>query len=412
MGLLIMGVAWKAAETAMAKSAALILTLTCIPLFQASVALYPDIAASGFMGLSTLILYRRKTYVSARLGWLYPVAAVVFLFFGFLAKASAYWAIVLWIVVMIGDGKQGPSLLWRRFYWPCFVSGVVVLIIYLVACHYLWGSALSRLEGIQALTGEHLWTLEKAPLAKWIERLTKGPLFMIASKFGALFFMMLIGLWVVPKRVRFWGIYSMVCVLFFWFGSASLRAYEPMPLEWRMLLPALPGMIIVSAHLWDSVSVATSKPMLKQRLVILLLLVFTAVPFALYMSRWIPSDYPQKEVTNLLKAKTKAAPHQKFLLITSEERSASTLSFYFGFRYPDNLTAVAAKDLADLPEAQYDHGFIYMDTHMSGKLKYMYGTPNHDRQIESLGLRPVFQTPWHRLYDVGDPAEVIKQLAP
>lgn len=411
MALLILVVVWKATDTARSKSMALILTISCIPLFRANVALFPDIAAAGFMALSCLILYRRETYAISARWWLFPAAAVMFLFFGFLAKASAYWVIPFWLIVGFQDGRRREWILWYRFYLPAFIVGLLVLSAYLIFCHLLWGNAFSRLAGIQELTGEHLWSLQNATFGHWLARITIDPLVMITEDYGPIFFMMILAFWVVPNRVRFWGLYSIICVLFFWFGSASLQSYEPLPLEWRMLLPALPGMIILSSYLWDGlyISSALGAP-LSKKVVTTLLLIVTALPFAVYMGEWTSFDFPQKQVAKLIDTKTSAENHHQFLLITSEERSASFLSFYFGYHYPENLTVVAAKDLLNLSPTQYDQGFIYMNLDLSRQLRDLYGILNFDREIWSLRLKPIFRTEKHLLYFFKNPTEIIKTL--
>ena len=57
-----------------------------------------------------------------------------------------------------------------------------------------------------------------------------------------LFLIAAVGAFVTPRAHRYWVYFLALILGFFWFGSASLSQYQPLPFEGRMITPALPGL--------------------------------------------------------------------------------------------------------------------------------------------------------------------------
>ena len=114
--LLVVIVVWCALPDNRSKIIGAALCLTSVPLFKASMALYPDIIATAFMALSTLVLFNRKRFVQAHRTWLVaPLAAIFLLFLAFLAKESSYWVLPLWAMAFVADVRENDrTTLLRR----------------------------------------------------------------------------------------------------------------------------------------------------------------------------------------------------------------------------------------------------------------------------------------------------------
>ena len=372
-----------------------VLCITSRPLFESSVVLLPDIIVTAFMALSSLLLFNRKGLIQRRgTCMLAPLAAVAFLFFAFLAKESAYWVLPLWAVALFSDIKgEDRRILFRRFYPPVFVGGVSLIVMYLVFCRLHWGVALVRFKSVQALTGQHLWSWDKAPVMELVKRLTTSPVNLLLGQYGAILLLAVLGFVVAPRSIRPWGYYSIFCLLFFWFGSTSFTRYEPMPLVGRMTLPLLPGLYILAAFMASRLSVRSERSgLINSFIPMLLVLVLAGVPFANYVKSWKWQERSEANAVGIVQKELKAHPARKVLLVCSDSRSPVSLSFYFGYRYPANLRVTSVEALTDASLRSAEKCFVFVDRKRSAFLKSAYGSPHYDDAIYSLRLKPVYKS--------------------
>jgi hypothetical protein len=422
--LLIVVVVWSALPDKTSKIIGAALCITSVPLFTASVALYPDIIATAFMASSTLVLFRRKTVIEAPVrAWLLtPISAIFMLFMAFLAKESAYWVLPLWALAFIADVREGKrTMLLRRFYLPVFIIGVLLGIGYLIFCHVTWGSALARLKSIQALTGQHLWSWDRASSWQLIKRLTISPVRLLQSYYGApILILALLALalrW--PSRLvltfsirqpaqlketgeqqeqeraltRSWGCYTVVCLLFFWFGSTSLTRYEPMPLMERMTLPLLPGLYVLAALMAARLFVNSERAGRYNSLILILLVLGVGgVPFARYVSSWRGQKLAEANAMAIVQQETTKHSETEHLLVCSDVRSPASLAFYFSYKYPANLRALSVGTLSDELLRSAGRRFVFVHKQRSTFLKSSYGHPSYDAEIDALGLAPVYES--------------------
>lgn len=74
---------------------------------------------------------------------------------------------------------------------------------------------------------------------------------MLVTMFHVALLPVLFSFWILPKQHRLWVVAMLCFGLLFWFGSASVSSYEPLPLSERMNLPVLPPLLVVAALTTD-----------------------------------------------------------------------------------------------------------------------------------------------------------------
>ena len=114
------------------------------------------------------------------------------------------------------------------------------------------------MHALESVEGTHNVSVQASFIAKSsakvLDRLTLGPARFLVEQLGyghlvllavpALVHMVrpLRGL---PSGVRYWASYATVVLLCFWFGTTSLRSYNPLPISPRFLMPLLAPLSIV-----------------------------------------------------------------------------------------------------------------------------------------------------------------------
>ncbi len=390
--LLIIATVWTALPDNKSKLISALLCFTSIPLFESSVALYPDIVAAAFMAASSLILFHREKYAqNNKLRFLVPFAAVALLFMAFLAKESAYWVLPLWIYALSSD-IRGKSNLVRHFHLPAILVGVLLGVLYLAFCNAIWNDSFARFHSVQALTGQHLWSWDKAPAGALLNRLTTAPVGLFVNQYGSLTLLAaILGFVFAPRTIKPWGHYAICCLLFFWFGTTSFTRYEPMPLVDRMTLPILPALYVMAAlaisRLYPD---AEHEKKILRFIPILIALFLATLPFAVYVKSWRGVELPEATAMSIIRNDIKRHPEKTYLLACSDTRSPNSLLFYFGYKYPENLRVVFTGDLT-YELLNRDLSLIYVDRQRSAFLQAAYGRRNYDNEINSLGLDPVYR---------------------
>lgn len=411
--LLVIVAVWMALPDERSRITGALLCLVSVPLFESTVALYPDIIATSFMALSSLVLFKRRDLVQNP--WtrrLAPALAAILLFLAFLAKESACWVLPLWIVALWFDARRadgGPIV--RTFHIPVLGAALILGIAYLVFCAVVWGDPLSRFRSLEGHAGRHLWSWGAASTGQLLDRLTIGPLRLFARYHGLLIpALALAGLLAAAGPVRPWRGYVVWCVALFWLGSASLTRYEPLPLIGRMTLPALPGFLVLAAYMTSRLAMYAERSGRLPSLVPPLIVVgLAAVPFSQYVGSWSTRTRPESHAMTIVQRELGRDPAAERLLVCSDVRSPGALAFYFGYRYPPNLRVVSAGDLTRALVRPGGH-MIFVHRTRSAFLQEAYGARHYDREIDALGLVPLYASGPVVLFATG--GEELMRLVP
>lgn len=393
--LLIIAVIWTALPTAWSKIIGALLCVTSVALIHASTALLPDIIAGALMAASALLLFRRRRQLTARRWtWTFACAPVLLAFLAFEAKESAYWLLPLWIAAVWSDSRDAEwPRMWRRFYVPALLTGVVLGGAYLAFCAFVWGSAFARLSAIQSLTGQHLWAWDHASRWELMKRLTIAPVELLTLQYGApVLALAALGVVLAPASLQPWCWYTAACLLFYWFGSTSLTRYEPMPLTERMTLPLLPGLYILAAYGASRLSIAGAATLRAGRWPAFALVVALLIgPLAGEVLSWRTHDRAEAQAMSIVTAAVDHEPDARLLLLCSDERSAQALAFYFGYHLPPNLHTATVDELLRTPAlAAADRAFVFANHPRSTFLSDAFGVKTYDDEIAAAGGAPAF----------------------
>jgi hypothetical protein len=387
-------VVWLALPDPRSRIVGAVVCATSVPLFGSSLALFPDIVAAAFMAASSLILFERRRWLETRAGWLAPVAAVTLLFVAFLAKESAYWVLPLWLVAWIADARsKAASRLQRGFHLPALGAALVLGLLYLGFCRAVWGDAFARLTTLQALTGHHLWSWDRASASLMARRLTVSPVRLLLDQYGiALLALALFGFVFGTRPLRAWKGYAACCLFFFWFGSTSFTRYEPLPLLDRMTLPILPAFYVLAAYAASRIELPSPRaPWLNRLLPIAVVLAFTLWPFIRTVTRLRANPLAEANAMSIIARSAREHPEHEQRVVCADIRSPGILAFYFGFHYPANLHVLSADDFAHAPRSE-GGGFVFIRRSRSRFLSDEYGTPRYDEQLTRLGLPTIYES--------------------
>ena len=427
-----------------------LLAITSLPFFFQFTTLRPDIFVSFSCLIFFIILSKRgKTgniFASTLL-----VAGV--LYFGAFAKLSIYWAGAVWLVIAAEDVYVGRWSETKRIHTSVIIGGLIALIAYLVTCQAVWGNPLARLEGLESVSGSHLWSWNEKTFAEKVKRLTYGPLWTFVTAYGPLFPFTVGGLLMWRKGVRFWDKALLTILLLYWFGTTSPSMYEPLPAVSRMILPAFPLMCITAgSFIWNDLlsrETATSQQLISFAVVSVLLvlnlltnlgskvqllssgLALTAIGVRFLPSLPAPKWIKIAKLNNLnalistiaLAGAVAVTPSARFLvdhlgrpdaekgamtlvtgrllnqqviLLTGDQRSPNHLNFYYDYSYPSSLTVRYAESrenivsMCDSRDKNTEVLFMY-NRGMSEFLQKAYGREFVSAdQIEKMYERKLF----------------------
>ncbi|HVR29397.1 MAG TPA: hypothetical protein VMS86_07655 [Thermoanaerobaculia bacterium] len=391
--LLIMLTVWLALPDTKSRAIGAALCLTSIPLFSSSLVLFPDLIATAFMALSAHLLFSRRKVVERRGDpALVSVAAVALLFIAFLAKESAYWVLPLWVWAVVIDLRQSDrATLLRRFYVPALATAIGLAAVYLAFSYATWGDPLIRFKVIQAMTGQHVWSWGEDS-AELLARLTVGPPRFFYREYGALILLLAaLGGSLATGPMRPWSFYAASCLLLFWFGSSSFTSYQPLPLKPRQALPILPAIYILAACSASRIRIPFGSWQRARSLVpVLLILTYAGWRFVAHYESRREKVFPEQVAMSHVRNQIRSDPESDYLLVCSDSSSVGSLSFFFGYEYPDNLEVVYVEDLS--PEQVHGRAaYVYVNHGRSSYRWDKYGKRHYDAEIQSLTFAPVYQ---------------------
>jgi hypothetical protein len=389
-------VAYAAAPTPRAKLLALLFGVACTPLIRHATVLNVDLPCAALMACSVLWLSRRDRPRGA--WWL--VAAAVAWIAAFLVKESAIWCGAVWLYAIVVDLRGlGVRQLARRFA-PAFVVAAALAALYAALCAWLWGSAWARFQGIEELTYDHAWTLHGRPASQWIKRLTWQPAVMLATMFHATLVPVVLAPWLVRGSARIWWFATAAFTVLYWFGSTSLTSYSPLPISERMVLPVLPGIIVLAALASDQALERLHSSRWRTPIVAALLVFLCAPAVRVMSARMIR---PRSETASFAVLRDEVAdPTHRVVLVCGERRSVHISGFYFAFEMPSNLTVVFAADFARAARPEGATVRALVDISRGRTDRGMDPNLDMTAPIELLALPLLFRDHNVRLYDAGD----------
>ncbi|MEN7551624.1 phospholipid carrier-dependent glycosyltransferase [Rapidithrix thailandica] len=223
-------------------------------LIKLSADLLPDLILAVFTTLAMYCIQLAqsvKNTVSAfRWSFLFALCFII----ATLAKETTAFLLPFIGALMLIDCIQKKNL---RFWLGVIVSGLLLGGTYLAFYQLHTGDLLYRLKGIEQ---EHniskVWSYYGSSTFEILARLTYKPLvFLLSSQYYSyLFFLAFIALLYFKKEQQersfkvFWALYLGYLLAMFWWGSTSLKGYNPMPLQSRMWILLLPPLCIFSAY--------------------------------------------------------------------------------------------------------------------------------------------------------------------
>ena len=390
----ILCVVYVAAPTPRAKVFAMLLAATCAPLARHAATLNVDLPCAALLACSTLWLSWRD-----RPRWL--AAAMAVWFAAFLVKETAIWGAPIWAYAIISDLRSSSLRAVVRRYAPAVAIGAALSLGYLALCAALWGDPFARFRGIQDLTYAHGWTMHDKSSGEWFARLVWGPPLMMFKMFRGLLVPAVLAIWLVRGRDAIWGVATLAMVGLFWFGSSSATAYEPLPLWPRMILPALPFLLVVSAIAADR---GLDRLTRGRSAAVIVMLVVLAVPATMMYVGQIRRDRSESTAFAMLRADL-SDPAQTVVLVCGDRWFPTLARFHFGFAPPPNLLIIGADEVATraLPDRAVVRAIV--DVARSAPI------PDVEK-IEALHLRPLFSQQHLRLYAVDDVAALRAALHP
>lgn len=400
-GLAIMAIAYAAVSTPRAKLLAVLFALTCTPLLTEGRELTADMPCAAAMAASIFCLSRRDR----RRGELWLVAAVVAWFAAFQIKETAVWCAPVWAYAVILDLRDRGFRSVVAVFAPAVAVGAGLVGGYLVFCSVLWGDPLARMTGIQQVSSVHDWSLVGRPAAQWVARLTWQPPALLFDMFGAALVPLVLSPWLVRGRDRIWIVATAAIILMYWFGSSTTKVYMPLPLMPRMLLPALPGVVVLSALATDAVLDRIRRG--EWRLVLVLVFAICLfVPHVRALRRIAFPERAESAVYAQLRAEAENTTERIVLICGDGDVWCPALTdYYFGFDRPSNLDVVILRGFTDAPLPEAVRVRLLVNVRRSSERG-----EELVRRAEALALRRIVSYPKVRLYDAGNGARLHEAL--
>lgn len=256
-----------------------ILFLSVNPLiYELSLELLPDLPFFCFSSIAILLLYQRSLKQL-----LYGALSALLMGFAFWTKETTVYLYPWFGILLLLDIYNRKNF---RFHLSFITVSLLFTIVHFGYYFFETGEILYRFSAIEA---EHnlspVWSYFDSSLIEILSRLTYGPLtfLLFHYKFSFLIVVaLLITIYLIiqkntsPFAVYFSSFFIYLIVLF-WFGSTSLKSWNPLPLVPRMWISLLlPAALLVSSIIQKGFNFTDRKPLifLLVILVTLLILIF------------------------------------------------------------------------------------------------------------------------------------------
>jgi len=396
----IMVIVYAAAETPRAKLLAVMIAMVCTPLLIDGRELNGDLPSGAVMAASILCLSRRDRPRGA--WWL--VAAVVAWFAAFQVKEVAVWCAPIWLYAVVHDLRQRGARWVVRAFAPAVGVGVGLVAGYLAFCAVVWGAPLARFHGIEDVAAIHPWSLVGHPKEEWVARLTWQPPDLLFKMFRWLLVPVVISPWLVRGPNRIWIVTTATIILLYWFGPTNTAHYMPLPITRRMLLPVLPGVVVLAAVVGDAVLERIRARRWRAAIAIGLWLGL-AISHIHSLRGKLLSAHPERAAYAELIAEV-ASTSDRVVLVCGDYWCPTYANFYFGYERPANLVIVTAADFVAAPLPAPARIRFMVDVIRGGPRSLELA-----RRAEALESRRIAWGPRIRLYDAGDGARLRDALA-
>jgi hypothetical protein len=401
-GLAIMVIAYVAVSTPRAKLLAVLFAMVCTPLLIDARELTPDMPCAAAIAASILCLSRRDR---PRGRW-WLVGGVVAWFLAFQVKEIAVWCVPIWGYAVIRDLRDRGARWVVDTFAPAVGVSAALVGGYLAFCAVFWGDPLARFTGIQQATSAHDWSLVGRPAAQWIARLTWQPPVLLFEMFRVALVPVVLSPWLVRGRDRIWIAATATLILMYWFGSSTLKVYMPLPPFRRMLLPAMPGILVLSALVTDVALDRIRHAMLRRGLAVVFAL-YLLIPHVNTVRKRVFPVRLDSAAFGTLRAELANTTDRVVLICADGDMWCPALAgYYFGFELPANLSVVTAREFtaAPLPEAAR----VRLLVNLARSREHGEAMV---RRAEALGLRAIMRLPRGRLYDAEDGARLHAALS-
>ncbi len=215
---------------------------------------YPDNILMFFAFASAAVLYRFRFIAEGRRPLLHATLFVLCNFLAFLSKETIVYYAPFYLVLFLSDffGKK-PTVFWLY----SFVLGALVLTAYFTFYYFETGDFLHRFHIIEETNAAYHEGEEPKPLSQIIFRLTQAPFWLFMGSGIYVPFVLALGL-LFKTRFRnliraqspesFWLLLALVVLAQFWFGSTSLKYYNPITLLPRMCMLLMPPLCLAAAY--------------------------------------------------------------------------------------------------------------------------------------------------------------------
>jgi dolichyl-phosphate-mannose-protein mannosyltransferase len=399
-GLGIIAIAYAAASTPRAKLLAAGFAAVCTPLVVDGHELTADLVCAAVMAASILCLARRDRPRGAR--WV--VAAAVVWFAAFQVKEVAVWCAPVWIWAVVRDLRAHGGRWVVHTFAPAAAVGAVLAAGYLVLCTVLWGDPLARFHGIEDAASGHYWSLGGHPTREWVARLTWQPPALLYRMLRALLLPAVLSPWLVRGRDRIWVLATAAILLLYWFGSTTFASYLPLPAQRRMVLPVLPGLLVLAALATDAAVDRIQRRIRDPWLAGAIALGFAAclvLPHITTVRKRLFLEHPDRAAYAALRAEA-AATTDRIVVVCADVDCPDYTRFYFAWSPPANVAIVTAPEFTAAPLPAPARVRLMVHLERSGQ--------QAERCAEALGLPPILWSPTVRLYDAGDGARLHQTL--
>jgi len=216
-----------------------------------------DMVMTTFMTFAVFFTYHiRQNRFSQTKGGFFVAFT---LFYAVFTKMTAIYCFPFFAFLLVIDIRQKQFF---NFWKSLILFSLILYIIYFGSYYFTLGDAFFRFNGFEQThgSGEVVpWNYRNRPLKDIITRLTIYPVafFLFAPGYSLLIILACFSIfskkWFEKSElIKYTTIYFLIISFVFWFGSSSLKQYNPVILVERMLLPILPPAAILVASLWTN----------------------------------------------------------------------------------------------------------------------------------------------------------------
>jgi hypothetical protein len=369
-----------------------------VPLLRQGALLNIDLPAAALVAFSVLCLSRRER--ARGRAWL--VVGIVGWFAAFLVKETALWAVPIWLLVIVRDLRRTGARATVQMYLPAIVVGLALLGGYLALSQHLWGSPLARFRGVQAITDEHSWSMHGKPARAWLDRMTWQIPLLLVGLYPVALAASLASPWLVRGPERLWLVATAILLVLYWFGSASLREYSPLPPIERMANLLLPGVLVLATLAADAAldrfSTSRARPYVLAALVVALV-----VPASTQWLKMYWRERPETAAYEVIRHQA-ARSTTPLTIVCGEPRCAPVGNFYFGFQIPSHVRFVWAAEYAKTGAAPGTRVWAYVNAARAKGAREKH--EDLTWAIDALGLPPIYYYRHIRLFEANDGARL------